>query len=129
MYPNNNNLPPQTNNRATGFAQTGASVPPASYPVNRPNFGPGHPMARPGATGYAPIARPTLPQVRPNLRPVNQVGNQTPNLQINRNSPEYLRTLTADQLRREVIETELRFKKLCLNLSGRIVKMCLQFWI
>ena len=129
MYPNNNNLPPQTNNRATGFAQTGASVPPASYPVNRPNFGPGYPMARPGATGYAPTARPTLPQVRPNLRPVNQVGNQTPNLQINRNSPEYLRTLTADQLRREVIETELEIQKTLLESERAYRKMCLQFWI
>jgi len=88
MYPNNNNFPPQTNNRATGFAQTGASVPPGSYPVNRPNFGPRYPMARPGATGYAPTTRPTLPQVRPNLRPVNQTGNQIPNLQLNRDSPD-----------------------------------------
>ncbi len=115
MYPNNNNFPPQTNNRPAGFTQPGLSVPLMGYPPNRPNFNPKYPITRPVTTGYSPTARPPFPQVQPNLRPVSQPKPQNPSLQIDRNSPEYLRTLTADQLRREVIETELEIQKTLLE--------------
>lgn len=103
-YPNPPNVSPNTNH-----PQPRVSYPagPANAPVQLP---------RPPAYFQPPPHRPGPPnpplQVQPPLRPVRPHGHPPkPEITIDRNSPEFLRTLTPDQLRREVIQTEIEIQR------------------
>ncbi len=119
MYPpnNNQNLQYSRNQHTQGYSVAKRIVPP------RPQNSPYLPISPHPNTYNQPIPnnyissqnRPQTqnrpyPPVNPTIKPVYQ-PIQPAKTQIDRNSPEYLRTLTADQLRREVIQTEIEIQK------------------
>lgn len=91
--PPQNNYPPQQN---PNYPQQPRG-PYSGVPVNN--------QTRPPQQPY-PQAQPALRPIRPSVSQKQGLG-----IQLDHNSPEFLRTLTSEQLRREVIQTEIEIQK------------------